>query len=305
MRKKRLKLKQLAILGPTACGKTALSIEIATKYNAIILSLDSLSIYKQIDIASAKPTKEERGDVIHLGIDEIYPNEDFNVTLFFELYKKAASFAKEHQKNLIIVGGTGFYLKAMLEGLNDKPQISLHVKREVEKKLYNLEESFAFIKSIDETYAQKISSNDLYRIQKWFEIYITTGLGATEHFEKSHKEALIKELEIFEIDLDKDYLRQRISLRTQQMIDTGLIDEVVFLEKAYTRLPSAMGAIGIKESLEYLDGYYDLKQLHEKITTNTARLAKRQRTFNTTQLPLHVKGDRKFIRTKIEQYLQA
>lgn len=305
MGKKRPQLKQLAILGPTACGKTALSIEIATKYNAIILSLDSLSIYKQIDIASAKPTKEERMDIVHFGIDEIYPNEDFNVTLFFELYKKAFSLAKEKNKNLIIVGGTGFYLKAMIEGLNDKPQISLHVKEKVEKKLYNLEESFAFIKNFDKAYAQKISPKDSYRIQKWFEIYLTTGLGATEHFEKSHKEALIKELEIFEIDLDKDYLRQRISLRTQQMIEMGLIDEVVFLERTYTRLPSAMGAIGIKESLEYLDGSYDLKQLHEKITTNTARLAKRQRTFNTTQLPLHVKGDREFIQEQINKYLQA
>lgn len=305
MGKKRPQLKQLAILGPTASGKTALSIEIATKYNAVILSLDSLSIYKQIDIASAKPTKEERGDIVHFGIDEIYPNEDFNVTLFFELYKKAATFAKENQKNLIIVGGTGFYLKAMIEGLNDKPQISLHVKEEVEKKLYNLEESFAFIKSLDEAYAQKISSKDSYRIQKWFEIYFTTGLSATQHFQKSDKEILVKNLEIFEIDLEREYLRQRISLRTKQMIDTGLIDEVVFLEKTYTRSPNSMGAIGIKETLEYLDGYYDLEQLHEKITTNTARLAKRQRTFNTTQLPLHVKGDKEFIRTKIEQYLQA
>lgn len=305
MREKRFDVKQLAILGPTACGKTALSIEIATKYDAVILSLDSLSIYKQIDIASAKPRKEERGDILHFGIDEIFPNETFNVTLFFELYKKALIYAKKENKNLIIVGGTGFYLKAMLEGLNDKPKISLHVKEKIAKKLLDLEKTYAFITEQDPLYAQKISQKDTYRIEKWLEIYLSTGLSATKHFQQSKKEPLIKELKIFEIDLEKEYLRQKIDLRTNKMIQEGLIDEVFFLEKTYTRAPNCMSSIGIKESLEYLDGYYSLKQLAQNISTNTARLAKRQRTFNTTQLPLHVKGENTFIYKEIENYLHG
>jgi tRNA dimethylallyltransferase len=303
--KKGFDLKQLAILGPTACGKTALSIEIATKYDAIILSLDSLSIYKQIDIASAKPTKAERGNIVHFGIDEIFPNETFNVTLFFELYKKAFNYAKKEKKNLIIVGGTGFYLKAMIEGLNDKPQISLHVKKEIEKKLLELEKTYALIEEKDPIYAQKISQKDTYRIEKWLEIYLTTGLSATKHFQQSKKEPLIKELKIFEIELEKEYLRQRIGLRTDKMIQEGLIEEVLFLEKTYTRAPNCMSSIGIKETFGYLDGYYDLRQLAQNITTNTARLAKRQRTFNTTQLPLHVKGENAFICQEIQNYLQS
>ena len=121
-------MKTIAILGPTASGKTALSIDLALEYNAIILSLDSLSIYTHIDIASAKPSLTERHGIVHFGIDVLLPNEHFDVTMFFELYTQAKTSALSHKKNLIIVGGTGFYLKAMMEGLSLRPELSLHVK---------------------------------------------------------------------------------------------------------------------------------------------------------------------------------
>src|SRR6218665_1246559 len=111
-------MKEIAIIGSTASGKTALSLEIANKTNSIILSLDSLCVYKEIEIASAKPTLEERGNIIHFGIDEVYPNEEFDVIKFIELYKKAKDYAIKNNKNLIIVGGTGFYLKALIDGLS-------------------------------------------------------------------------------------------------------------------------------------------------------------------------------------------
>lgn len=109
-------MKEIAIIGSTASGKTGLSLEIAQQTNSIILSLDSLSVYKEINIASAKPTKVERGDIVHFGIDVLYPNEKFDVIKFFEEYKKAKEYAIKYNKNLIIVGGTGFYLKALIEG---------------------------------------------------------------------------------------------------------------------------------------------------------------------------------------------
>ncbi len=134
-------MKELAIIGSTASGKTGLSLDIASKTNSIILSLDSLSVYKEIDIASAKPTKEERGDIIHFGIDEVYPNEQYDVVEFFESYKKAKNYAKEKEKNLIIVGGTGFYLKALVEGLSTgiEKDIKLDIPlEEVYELLYSL-----------------------------------------------------------------------------------------------------------------------------------------------------------------------
>lgn len=298
-------MKQIAILGPTASGKTALSIELALAYNAVILSLDSLSIYKQIDIASAKPTLLERKDVVHFGIDEINITTPFNVTLFFKLYQKAMQYAQENDKNLIIVGGTSFYLKSMMEGLSQKPTITDEIKIQVQNTLLNTQSAYELIKNQDITYANKISPQDKYRIEKWLEIYYASGLGSSEYFLYNTKEPLIKNIEIFEIDLDKELLRQRIALRTNIMLKNGLIDEVVFLERTYTRKPNPMSSIGIKETLDYLDGYLSLEELEEKISTNTARLAKRQRTFNTSQLPLHVKGDTTFLKEKIEQYFQS
>jgi len=116
--------KQLALIGPTASGKTALSIKIAQQMNAYILSLDSLSIYKEIDIVSAKPTLEERAGIEHFGMDYLYPDESFDVTTFIKLYHEVHAKCLEDEKNLVIVGGTSFYLKMLIEGISELPSIS-------------------------------------------------------------------------------------------------------------------------------------------------------------------------------------
>jgi tRNA dimethylallyltransferase len=269
-------MKQIAIIGTTASGKTALALEIALKRNAIILSLDSLSVYKEIDIASAKPTKEERGEIVHFGIDEVYPNETFDVLEFIECYNKAKTYALKNQKNLIIVGGTGFYLKTLIEGIS--LGITTHEPLDI-----SVVEAYERLYALDETYMQNIERNDKYRIEKAYNIYKQTGLSPSEYFLKYPKKPFVEDLPIFEITWDVEALRKRIVLRTQQMIQQGLIDEVVFLEKKYSRLPNCMGSIGIIETLEYLDGKISRKQLEEKIIINTAQLAKRQRTFNKSQ----------------------
>ncbi len=288
-------MRTVAILGPTASGKTSLSIKLAKKFNANILSLDSLSIYKEIDIASAKPTSNEREGIRHFGIDEIYPDVNFNVSIFFDIYNKAKKYSEKDGKDLIIVGGTGFYLKSLLTGLSQKPNITQETKQKVAIALRDINDAFKFIQKKDQTYAQKISNSDSYRIEKWFEIYLQSGLGASEYFKLYKQEPLIKNMEIFEIEMQKDILKQRINLRTEEMIRNGLIDEVVYLEKTYTRAPNSMRSIGIKETLRFLDGFIGLDGLKEEISLNTAKLAKRQRTFNSTQFAPHVKGDIKYI----------
>ncbi|MGE4382230.1 MAG: tRNA (adenosine(37)-N6)-dimethylallyltransferase MiaA [Arcobacter sp.] len=269
-------MKEIAIIGTTASGKTALSLEIANKTNSIILSLDSLCVYKEIDIVSAKPTVEERGDIVHFGIDEVYPNVDFDVIKFMELYKKAKNYALENDKNLIIVGGTGFYLKALTEGL------SLGIESKIKLDLPQ-DEAYELLFSLDKEYMQKIEKNDRYRIEKAYAIYKETGLTPSIYFEKNPKIAVAKDLKIFEILWDKEELKKRISLRTNQMIKAGLIDEIIYLEKKYTRAPNCMSSIGIIETLEYLDGKLTKHELEEKISLNTAKLAKRQNTFNKSQ----------------------
>ena len=269
-------MKEIAIIGSTASGKTALSLDLASKTNSIILSLDSLCVYKDIEIASAKPTLEERGNIIHFGIDEVYPNEEFDVIKFIELYKKSKDYALKNSKNLIIVGGTGFYLKALIDGLSQG--VDSKIKLDISSS-----EAYDILYALDKEYMKKIERNDRYRTEKAYAIYKQTGLIPTEYFEKNQKIPVAKDLKIFEILWDKEELKSRISKRTKIMINSGLIDEVIFLEKKYTRAPNCMSSIGIVETLEYLDGKLTKQQLEEKISLNTAKLAKRQNTFNKGQ----------------------
>ncbi|WP_331775159.1 tRNA (adenosine(37)-N6)-dimethylallyltransferase MiaA [Sulfurospirillum sp. 1612] len=293
-------MKILAILGPTASGKTALSLDLARKFNANILSLDSLSIYKEIDIASAKPTLEERGDIKHFGIDEIYPHENFNVSLYFDIYKKAQACSIKEHKDLIIVGGTGFYLKSLLCGLSEKPKLSPQNRAKVTQIMQNLSHAYDIMVQNDPKYAQKISPNDSYRIEKWLEIFIQSGLDASTYFSTHQQKPLINDtLPLFNIDVPRDYLATRVSKRTHEMVKQGLIDEVAYLEKRYTRAPNALKSIGIKETLAYLDGLYTKEELEEHITMNTLKLAKRQRTFNQTQFQNITKGSLEEIASKV------
>jgi len=283
--------KEVAIIAPTASGKTALSINLAHKTNSVILSLDSLSVYKEIEIASAKPTLEERDGIVHFGIDRIYPNEKFGVVEFIDEYQKAKNYAQKNGQNLIIVGGTSFYLKSLCEGLSKVPPISEVTKEKVKKELQDITKSYEYLVSIDKNYMSKIASSDKYRIEKALELYYETRLSPTDFFQQNKPEPIIKALQIFQIDTPVDILRERIKKRTKQMMITGIIDEVLYLEKKYTRKPNCMKSIGITEVLEYLDGKIDKPKLEELISTHTAQLAKRQRTFNKSQFSNVIKDN--------------
>jgi tRNA dimethylallyltransferase len=276
-------IKQLAIIGSTASGKSDLAISMAQKTNSYILSIDSLSIYKEIDIVSAKPSAYELKQIKHFGIDEIYPNEYFNVDIFIKLYKKVIKQCRKDSKNLIIVGGTSFYLKALLDGLSSIPTITEQTKITVQDKLKDLQSCYDLLNKIDPLYMKKISSKDRYRIQKAMLIYEASGVIPSRWFEQNPPKPIIQNLPIFNIDVDRATLRKRIHARTSKMLEMGLIDEVCYLEQKYTREPNAMGAIGIVEVLEYLDAKITKDKMIEDISTHTAQLAKRQQTFNKNQ----------------------
>jgi len=284
-------IQQLALIGPTASGKTSLSIKLAHNMNAHILSLDSLSIYRGIDIVSAKPSLEERKGIVHFGIDYLYPDEDFDVTTFVNLYHEVYARCQKENKNLVIVGGTSFYLKMLIEGISDIPKISEKVKQEAFTHLKDLSSAYDWLYTLDPEYMSNIASNDTYRIEKALHLYLETALVPTEYFKQHPPQPTIKDiLPIYQITVDREVLRERIVLRTKLMLEQGLIDEICILEKKYSRTPNSMKAIGIKETLAYLDGMYDKKLLEEKIVTNTARLAKRQTTFNNSQFDNVLKG---------------
>jgi len=286
------RLKQLALIGSTASGKTALAVKLAQKMDAYILSLDSLAIYKEIDIVSAKPTEEERGGIRHFGIDVLYPNEPFDVTTFATLYQKALQQCHADAKHLVIVGGTSFYLKMLLEGISDIPSIDAMTNEKIARLMIHPDKTYDMLYRHDPTYMKQIKRGDTYRIQKALEIYLSSGEIPSNYFRAHPPQPVITDpLPIYEIVWERELLRKRITLRTEVMLNSGLIDEIVMLEKKYTRVPNAMKAIGIKETLAYLDGAYDKKMLKEKIATNTARLAKRQATFNRSQFKEVVRAD--------------
>ena len=276
-------IKQLAIIGPTASGKSDLAIKIALKIDAYILSIDSLSIYKEIDIVSAKPSKDELKAVKHFGIDVLNPDDYFSVDIFIDLYKKVLKKCEKDNKNLIIVGGTSFYLKSLIQGLSSLPNITDETKETVNKKLSNLESCYDFLYTLDEEYMKKISSNDSYRIEKALLIYEASKLSPTEWFKQNPPKPIIENLNIFNIDVQRDILRKRISKRTNKMLELGLLDEICYLEQKYSRLPHAMGSIGIVEVFEYLDNKVSKEEMCENISIHTGQLAKRQQTFNRTQ----------------------
>ncbi len=276
-------IKQLAIIGPTASGKSDLAIKIAKKIDAYILSIDSLSIYKDIDIVSAKPSSDELNSVNHFGINVLNPDEYFSVDIFIDLYKEVLSTCQKENKNLIIVGGTSFYLKSLIDGLSKLPKIDENVTSIVKEKLKDLGKSYDFLYALDSQYMKNITPNDSYRIEKALLIYEASKLTPSEWFRLNPPTPIIQNIDIYNIDVEREVLRERISKRTKKMLDLGLIDEVCMLEKKYTRAPHSMNSIGIVEVLEYLDGKVSKDEMLENISIHTAQLAKRQQTFNRTQ----------------------
>ncbi len=276
-------MKQIAIIGPTASGKSDLAIEMALQHNAYILSIDSLSIYKEIDIASAKPSADELSKVKHFGINEIYLDTHFSVATFIELYKKALQKAQHDGRNLIIVGGTSFYLKSLTSGLSQLPEYSEATRERAAKMLLDLPSAYDYLQERDPAYMKAIEATDAYRIEKMLLLVLESGMSPTAWFNAYPPQPVIEQLDIFNIDVERALLRERIVKRTHKMAASGLIDEVAMLEHKYGRNHNAMKAIGIIEVLEYLDGDTSKEAMIEKIITHTAQLAKRQQTFNKTQ----------------------
>lgn len=297
-------MKQLAIIGSTASGKSDLALSLARECNAEILSIDSLSIYKEIDIASAKPSKNELNLIRHFGIDRLSPDETASVFTFIDEYRRIEEHALFAGKNIIIVGGSSFYLKSMLDGLSKIPEYSAKTLLSAKEMLGNLEECYRLLSSVDPHSMEKIAPNDRYRIEKLLLIYLESSIPPSKWFQDHPPVPIINECPVLNLHIERDTLKERISLRTQKMFSMGLIDEVAELERLYGRAPNSMKAIGIIEVLEYLDGKITKETLQELITTHTAQLAKRQQTFNAHQFALDASGSSAELYTRAKKLLQ-
>ncbi|WQS48070.1 tRNA (adenosine(37)-N6)-dimethylallyltransferase MiaA [Helicobacter pylori] len=271
----------MALLGPSGSGKSALSIELAQELDAEIFSLDSLSIYKDINIASAKPSLKERKNIKHYALDYLSIDEKNNAPLFKTLLEDAIKVSQK--EILLIVGGSSFYLKSILEGLSDTPKISGEEVVKIEREISALADPYIFLKSIDPTIAFKIHPNDTYRIHKALEIFYLTHMPPSEYFKANPKKPFEHAISLFALHIEKIALHNNIKQRTKNMLDCGLIEEIKTLYTQYPKDSQPFKAIGVKESILFLEKRLTLKELEEAITSNTMKLAKRQNTFNKTQ----------------------
>ncbi len=269
---------ELAIIGTSASGKSDVANALADEFKAVILSLDSLCVYNEINIASAKP---DITGLEYFGINLLSITQHFNVALFFDEYKRAKNRALELDTPLIIVGGTSFYLKALMSGLSQRV-------KEQDTKLNN-DAIYELMKKVD--LRAKISPNDSYRLKKWLNIYEQTGQIPSEFLQNSLQEPLIKELEIYELVVDKEILRKRVEFRTQNMLKMGLIEEARDLFARFSADLKPLNSIGLKETRLFLQGLISKDELFTLITTHTMQLAKRQRTFNKKFKSIQIQAD--------------
>ena len=276
------KPKVIVICGPTASGKTALSIELAKKINGEIISCDSMQIYKYMDIGTAKPTLEEQKEVKHHLIDFVEPNQRYSVAEYKKDAEKSIEEILSKGKTPIIVGGTGLYVDSLIYGI-EYPEIELdeeyrkQLEKEIEEK--GLESLYNKAKEIDSKAMEKISPNDKKRIMRVVEIYKATGKTKTEQEIESRTHEVKYDYKVFAIKMDREKLYERINKRVDLMVKKGLIEEVQNILKKYDKFPTAMQGLGYKEVVEYLDGKTTKEEMIDKIKMQTRRYAKRQITW--------------------------
>lgn len=276
------KPKVIVIGGPTASGKTALSIFLAKKINGEIISADSMQIYKDMNIGTAKPTVEEMDEIKHYLIDCVSPSVRYSVADFKKDATNAIEDILEKGKTPIIVGGTGLYIDSLIYGIDyNEMQVDLEYRAYLENlaEEKGLEYLYDLAKNIDEQAMSKISVNDKKRICRVLEVYKSTGKTKTELEKESRQKDVKYDFKVFAIDMERQILYDRINKRVDLMIEAGLIDEVNNLIKKYPDMPTAMQGLGYKEVVQYFEKKCTKEEMIEKIKQESRRYAKRQLTW--------------------------
>ena len=276
------KPKVIVICGPTASGKTSLSIELAKKINGEIVSSDSMQIYKYMDIGTAKPTKEEMQGIKHYLVDFVEPDQRYSVAEFKKDAETAIEEILKKGKTPIIVGGTGLYVDSLIYGIEyQEIKFDAQYRQELEERAEKegLEKLYEEATQIDPQAMEKISKNDKKRILRVLEIYKATGKNKTQQEIESRKNEVKYDYKVFAINLERALLYDRINKRVDIMMENGLVEEVEQLLKKYKEFPTAMQGLGYKEVVEYLQGELTKEEMCEKIKMETRRYAKRQITW--------------------------
>lgn len=275
--------KILVIVGPTAVGKTYVSIELAKKFNTEIISADSMQVYKFMDIGTAKVTEEESCGIKHHMIDLINPDEEFSVSEFQKTAEMHINNIHSKGKLPIVIGGSGLYVNSLLYDLDFgtvksdekiKKYYTDYHKEHGTDKLHEL------LRSIDPESALKIHKNNVKRVIRALEVCHITGRKFSETNTDIRKPSKKYDCIVIGLEMDRDILYQRINKRVDLMLESGLTDEVkALVDKGYTKNLTSMRGIGYKEIIPYLEGTQTKEEAIENLKTNTRRFAKRQFTW--------------------------
>lgn len=275
------------LTGPTASGKTKVGLELAQRIDAEIISLDSMAVYRSMDIGTAKPTPEQTAVVPHHLIDILDPNEEFSVASYIERAAVCVNGLQSRGKEALFVGGTPLYLKALLRGMFEGPPADWEFRREVEQEIaeVGLDALHDRLKQVDPLSASKLPRGDVRRIVRALEVYKLTGRPIS-HWQMQFDEGrAAEECKVFVLDWPREVLHQRIDVRVHGMFERGLIEEVRDVQTRFETLSrTALQAVGYREVIEYLDARRvgddsSLEETIERVKTRTRRFAKRQGTW--------------------------
>lgn len=274
--------KAIIIVGPTAVGKTKLSIELAKLLKTEIISADSMQIYRGMDIGTAKVTEKEKEGIPHHLIDIVNPDEDYSVSSFQNSALDLIRSLNRQNMTPIIVGGTGLYINALTYELNfqkTKADFSIRKKWNDIALEYGFEYVYNYLKKIDPKSAERIDSRNAHRMIRAIEVYESSGKPMSDDYSKELSKNSSIDFRMIGLNTERDLLYDRINQRVDAMIEAGLIEETLNLMKIYNPHSHSFKAIGYREAIDYLYGKTTEKEMIHLIKRNSRRYAKRQLTW--------------------------
>ena len=273
----------IVLTGPTAVGKTGLSIELAGALGGEIISADSMQVYRHMNIGSAKVTREEMKGIPHHLIDVLEPTEDFNVVIFQKMAKEALTRIYERGRIPVLAGGTGLYIQSLVYDIDFTENDSdLSLRRELEMAASGKGPEYIhqMLREIDPVSAEQIHANNIKRVIRAIEFYKKTGRRISEHNQTERRKQTPYDLFYYVLNIDRKVLYERIDRRVDEMIKQGLVEEVKHLAGlGCTRDMVSMQGLGYKEILDYLEGRCSLDEAVYTIKRDTRHFAKRQITW--------------------------
>ncbi|MCT2534607.1 tRNA (adenosine(37)-N6)-dimethylallyltransferase MiaA [Aquibacillus koreensis] len=271
----------VTIVGPTAVGKTSLSVEIAKRFGGEVISGDSMQIYKGMDIGTAKVTEEEKDNIPHYMIDIKDPSQSFSVADFQSYVNQYIKEISENGYLPILAGGTGLYIQAALYGYNFSDSkrddtYQLQIEKEIKDK--GIDNVYQRLQTVDPVQAEKIHPNNERRVVRALEVFDRTGMTMTQYHEHQQLESIYKPI-LIGLEMDREILYDQINKRVDKMIEDGLVEEVKFFYEKGLEHAQSMKAIGYKELIPYLKGQQTLEESVQLLKRNSRRYAKRQYTW--------------------------